>query len=249
MIKNTIFLILAIASISIAADNSIMYQNNRSDWISVVIGVVIPALLLFIFGAVIYARLKSKMRKKEEIKHVPSEGEVVEHGLRATPALQKYEQDLSVPDEEIWEIDELDSSLEEIVLNALKNATQLREDNRIREYFVAISKIIRQYVGAIFDIEAGESRKIADATTGEILESLPQNLTESTVDHVGEILRICDMVKFAQYKPSNADLDQIDQLAVEFIENQIDEIADDSEDFEQDELEDFLKRANPVERF
>lgn len=233
MIKDTIFLILAIATVSIAADNSIMPQNSRWDWISVIIGVVIPALILFIFGAVIYARLRNKMRKKEEI--------TVEHGLRATPTSQKYEQDLSIPDEEIWEIDELDSSLEEIALNALKNATQLREDNRIREYFVAISKIIRQYVGAIFDI------KIADATTGEILETLPQNLTKSTVDHVGEILRTCDMVKFARYKPSNADLDQIDQLAVEFIENQIDEIGDDSEDSEQDELEDFFERFRELQ--
>ena len=217
-IQYTIFLVIVIATISIADDNSNIHQNNGSDWIGVIIGVIIPALTLLAISVLIYAWLKRR-RKNEE---------TVEHKLKATSTARRYEQDLSIPDKELWEIDELeDSTLEEVSLNALEDATQLREANRIREYYAAISKIIRRYVETIFDI------RTADCTTGEILENLPQNLTKSTVDRVGEILRICDIVEFAQYRPSNADLDHIYQLAVEFIENQIREFSDNDENSNQ----------------
>jgi len=211
LIQYTIFLIIAIATISMAADSSNIPSNGGSDWVDVVIGVIIPALVLIILVAGIYTWWKRKKRQHRE--------KNAEHELRlrteppSTP--RGHEQDLSMPDEALWRVDETVGTLEEASLNALMNATHLRENNKIREYYIAISKIIKQYVGAKFDI------KVADYTTGEILEALPQSLTETTIDHVGEILRSCDIVEFAQYRPSNADLDHIYQLAVEFIENQI----------------------------
>lgn len=229
LIQYTIFLIIAIATISMAADNSNMPSNGDSDWVGVVIGVIIPALVSIILVAGIYTWWKRKKHQHGE--------KNAEHGLRtilrteppSTP--RGHEQDLSMPDESLWRVDETVGTLEESSLNALMNATHLRENNKIREYYVAISKIIKQYVGAKFDI------KVADYTTGEILEALPQSLTETTIDHVGEILRSCDIIEFAQYRPSNADLDHIYQLAVEFIENQIEVVNEDENPEDDDELD------------
>jgi len=246
VIQYTTFLIVAIATISIAEDNNI--PRDSSDWIGVIIGVIIPALVFLLLGAVIYAWLKKKRRQDGET--------TVDHGLRVTSTSQDYEQNLSIPslrsrtgtDEDLWEVDESANTLEEVSLNVLMNATHLREANKIREYYAAISKIIRRYVGTKFDI------KVADSTTGEILENLPQSLTESTVDHVGEILRICDIVEFSQYRPSNADLDHIYQLAVEFIENQIkiDESANseitESENSGHNELDEIYEQLRKLQQ-
>ena len=237
VIQYTIFLIFAIVTISIAADNSSIPKDS-SDWIGVIFWVIIPSLILLFLCAKIYAWWKQKRRKDGESR--------VEHGLRATSTSRRHERNLSI--EELWEADESANTLEEISLNALANATHLREANKIREYYTAISSIIKRYVGVKFDI------KVANSTTGEILKNLPQNLTESTIDHVGEILRICDLVEFARYRSSNADLDHIYQLASEFIETQIetaepeDSEITESEDSAPNELDEIYEQIRKLQQ-
>lgn len=240
IIQYTFFLIVTVTTFSMAEDNSSIPQDNNSDWIGVIIGVIVPALILVFLGAIIYAKWNQKRKQDEE--------PVGEHGLRATSTSKRLERNSSIPDEELWEVDESVSTLEEISLNALQNATRLYEANKIREYYAAISSIIKRYVGAKFNIKA------SNATTGEILENLPQNLTESTIDHVGEILRICDIVEFAQYRPSNDDLEHIHQLAVEFIENQIEIVESEnsevteSEDSEPNELDEIYEQFRKLQK-
>ena len=55
----------------------------------------------------------------------------------------------------------------------------------------------------------------------KILSALPNGLTDSVTDHVGEILRSCDMIQFSKHRPSRSDQDRIYQTAREFLESQI----------------------------
>lgn len=237
IIRYTIFISAFVANISMADDNNSITQDNSSGWFGVIIGVILPALLLIILIAIIYIKLNQKRKKDEQTSE--------EHGLRVTSTSRRNEQDLSISNEELWESDESANTLEEITLNALHNATQLYEANKIRTYYAAISSIIKRYVGAKFSV------KVADSTTGEILDNLPQELTESTIDHVGEILRICDLVEFSQYKPSRNEAEQIYQLSFEFIESQR-EIAEsednESRNSETDELDEIYEQFKKMQK-
>ena len=121
------------------------------------------------------------------------------------------------------------STLESITLTHLEEMQSLRESDRIQEYYEAIATIIKQYVGEKYQI------KVLDATTGQILSALPDGLTDSVTDHVGEILLSCDMVQFSRHRPSRSELDRIYQTAREFIESQIVVAPVEMTDFEADE--------------
>ena len=92
-------------------------------------------------------------------------------------------------------------TLESISLNDLEQIRSLREERRIREYYDAIAMIVKRYISEKYQI------KVLDATTGEILQSLP--------------LRTCDMIQFSRHRPSRSEIDGIYQTAKEFFENQI----------------------------
>jgi len=128
-------------------------------------------------------------------------------------------------------------SLEEMALDEIKNA-RCREIGQISEYCVAISWAIKKYVGEKYHI------KIVGASTSQILDSLPQELTDSAFDYVGEILRTCDMIGMSQHRPSRGELDHIYQIATTFIQRQIQ--PDDTEEAKMDELD---ERAEPPEWF
>lgn len=106
-------------------------------------------------------------------------------------------------------------TLESISLNDLEQIRQLRAERRIREYYDAIAMIVKRYVSEKYQI------KILDMTTGQILQSLPHDLTDTIVDHVGEILRTCDMIQFSRHRPSRSEIDGIYQTTQEFFESQI----------------------------
>ena len=128
-------------------------------------------------------------------------------------------------------------SLEEMALDEIKNARR-REIGQISEYCVAISWAIKKYVGEKYHI------KIVGASTSQILDSLPQELTDSAFDYVGEILRTCDMIGMSQHRPSRGELDHIYQIATTFIQRQIQ--PDDTEEAKMDELD---ERVEPPEWF
>ena len=102
-----------------------------------------------------------------------------------------------------------------ISLKELEQVVSLRKGESIREYYDKVSMIVKRYVEEKYQI------KTLDATTGQILESLPHDLTDTVVDHVGEILRTCDMIHFSRHRPSRADIDNIYRTAKEFLESQI----------------------------
>ena len=120
------------------------------------------------------------------------------------------------------------NTLESISLNDLEQVLSLREGGRIQEYYGSIAMIIKRYVGEKYQI------KILDATTGQILSALPDDLTDTVVDHVGEILRMCDMIHFSRYRPSRSELDRIYQTAKEFVENHITVTAVEAADVEDE---------------
>jgi hypothetical protein len=117
-------------------------------------------------------------------------------------------------------------TLESIALTELDEVQSLRESNRIHEYYEAIAIIIKQYVGEKYQI------KSLDATTGQILSALPNGLTDSVTDHVGEILRSCDMVHFSRHRTSRSEQNRIYQTAREFFENQITAAPAETDEFE-----------------
>lgn len=103
-------------------------------------------------------------------------------------------------------------TLEGAAVNALEQALRLRNEGNIPQYYESIAMTTKRYISEKYQI------KIVD--TGQILASLPHDLTDSVADHVGEILRTCDMVQFARHRPSRSDLNRIHQTAKEFFERQ-----------------------------
>ena len=103
-------------------------------------------------------------------------------------------------------------TLESAALKALEQALRLRNEGNIPQYYESIAMTTKRYISEKYQI------KIVD--TGQILACLPHDLTDSVADHVGEILRTCDMVQFARHRPSRSDLNRIHQTAKEFFESQ-----------------------------
>ena len=207
-----------------AESNNFDSNNGNPGIFGAIIGVVIPALLIIAIGAGIYVWLRRNKPSltglfprrqtsknwdispptytSSEPSPVSSRGNV--HPNRPNP--------LAESDRHL-EHDEY--TLESIALTDLEGVLSLRESNRIQEYYEAIAMIIKQYVGEKYQI------KSLDATTGQILSALPNGLTDSVTDHVGEILLSCDMVSFSRHRPSRSEQDRIYQTAREFIESQI----------------------------
>jgi len=129
-------------------------------------------------------------------------------------------------------------SLEEMALDEIKNARPFRERGQISEYCVAISWSIKKYVGEKYHI------KIVGASTSQILDSLPKELTDSAFDYVGEILRTCDMIGMSQHRPSRGELDHIYQIATTFIQRQIQ-----PDDTEEEKMDGPDERVEPPEWF
>lgn len=80
-------------------------------------------------------------------------------------------------------------------LERLKNSGLLKE-GRVKEFYIALSDIIRKYLGAIYSFEA------MDKTTAEIYQSLKHKIAnKKALIAVKEFFEECDLVKFAKYRP------------------------------------------------
>lgn len=207
-----------------AASNDLNNNSGNPGIFGAILGVVVPALLVIFIGGSIYVwlrRNKSSLTGLFPRRQTPKNWDIspptytasapssVEH--RRIPRPNRPDP-LTEPDRQL-ERDEY--TLESIALADLEGVLFLRESNRIREYYEAISIIIKQYVGEKYQI------KSLDTTTGQILSALPNGLTDSVTDHVGEILLSCDMVQFSRHRPSRSEPDRIYQTAREFLESQI----------------------------
>lgn len=221
-----------------AASDDFNSNSGNPGIFGAILGVVVPALLVIFIGGGIYVWLRRNRPSLTGLfprRQTPKSWDIspptytasapssVEH--RRTPRRNR-------PDP-LTELDrqlERDAyTLESIALADLEGVLSLRESNRIQEYYEAIAIIIKQYVGEKYQI------KSLDATTGHILSALPNSLTDSITDHVGEILLSCDMVHFSRHRPSRSELDRIYQTAREFLESQIVVAPTEADEFEAEE--------------
>ena len=207
-----------------AASDDFNSNSGNPGIFGAILGVVVPALLVIGIGCVIYVwlrRNKSSLSGLFPRRQTPKNWDISPPTYTASAPSHMFPHN-TVPSNNLDPLTEsnrqLESdeyTLESIALADLERTLSLRESNRIQEYYEAIAIIIKQYVGEKYQI------KSLDATTGQILSALPNGLTDSVTDHVGEILLSCDMVQFSRHRPSRSELDRIYQTAREFLESQI----------------------------
>ena len=126
-------------------------------------------------------------------------------------------------------------SPEALSLRELKQISSYHSHKDSHEYYNKISSIVKRYVEQKYGI------KTLDATTGEILGLLPDDLTNSVADHVGEILRTCDMIHLSGGRPSRSDVEDIYRTTKEFFERQMDVSSDRNSADDEDNLEELTK--------
>lgn len=207
-----------------AASTDSSSNDGNLGFLGAILGVVLPTLLIIAIGGGIYVRFRrnkpsftNSLPRRSTPKNwdispptsiSSSPASVPPHGTiqfdRTRPLME--------PDSPL-EHDE--QTIESLALRDLAQVLSLRKSNRIQEYYEAIAIIIKRYIAERYQI------KSLDATTGQILSALPNGLTDSVTDHVGEILLSCDMIQFSRHRPSRSEQDRIYQTAREFIESQI----------------------------
>ncbi|MBN2091133.1 hypothetical protein JW964_16080 [candidate division KSB1 bacterium] len=96
-------------------------------------------------------------------------------------------------------------------LNELLNSNWLAE-GRVKEFYIEISNIIRHYIEGRYFIEALEM------TTSQLVRNLEEaKIEKENIDLINNFLSACDLVKFAKYIPSDAETQQVIELAREII--------------------------------
>ena len=221
-----------------AASNDLNSNSGNPGIFGAILGVVVPALLVIALGGCIYVWLRRNkpslttlFPRRRTLKtwdiSPPTYTSASPSSISPRGTVRPDSPDLLTEPDRQLERDEY--ALESIALVDLERVLPLRESNRIQEYYEAIAIIIKQYVGEKYQI------KSLDTTTGQILSALPNGLTDSVTDHVGEILLSCDMVQFSRHRPSRSELDRIYQTAREFLESQIVGVSIEADEFEVEE--------------
>ena len=207
-----------------AASNDFNSNDGNLGILGAVLAVVVPALLVIGIGGGIYVWLRRKkllLSNPFPRRRTPKKWNISPPTYTApsrSPAPPRGAARSNRPDSSAGSYTPLEhneQTLESIALTDLEGVLSLRESNRIQEYYEAIAIIIKQYVGEKYQIKG------LDTTTGQILSALPSGLTDSVTDHVGEILRSCDMVHFSRHRTSRSEQDRIYQTAREFLESQM----------------------------
>lgn len=208
--------------------------STVSHLIGALVFVLLPALILFCIGVVLFNLLKKRRARKSFLSE-----ENLEELLMSQESLSETPQE----EDEESEDDELDmQTLEGMALKELGRAQKFRNAGRIAEYYAAISLTIRQYLGERYGIKA------IDASTSQILEHLPDGLTDTIFDQVGEILRTCDMMSLRRHRPSRSELDRIYNVALNFIQSQAELFGEEDDDEEEifdedlDDIREMLRR-------
>ena len=223
-----------------AASNDLNSNNSSSGIFGAIIGVVVPALLIIAIGGAIYIwlrRNRSFLTRSFPRRRAHKNWDMSPSAHTSPPLSPMSSHDTSRihrPDplpEQDRQLERDAYTLESIALTDLAEVLSLRESNRTQEYYEAIAIIIKQYVGEKYQI------KSLDATTGQILSALPNGLTDSVTDHVGEILLSCDMVHFSRHRPSRSEQDRIYQTAREFLEGQIVVDTVETDELEEEDAE------------
>ena len=221
-----------------AASNDFSSNDGNPGIFGAILGVVVPTLLIIAIGGGIYVWLR---RNKPSLtglfprQRTPKSWDISPPTYTSSAPSSASPRSTARPNrpdpltEQDRPLERDEYTLESIALTDLEGVRTLRESNRIQEYYEAIAMTIKQYVGEKYQI------KSVDATTGQILSALPNGLTDSVTDHVGEILRSCDMIQFSKHRPSRSDQDRIYQTAQEFLESQIVVAPIETDEFEEEE--------------
>ena len=211
--------------------------THSSGLLSAIVWVVVWMVVFAAIGAGIYAWFgKRRSKFTGSLRHafrdnIPSGVPSIPLGSVTTP--RRVAARLEPQQEQTTSLDIQRDTPEALSLRELKQAASLRSSDEIYEYYDEISAIVKRYVEQKYHI------KTLDATTGEILGSLPHDLTDPALDHVGEILRTCDMIHLSRHRPSQSDLDNIYRTTEEFFESQIKQ--PESEDESEDDLAELTK--------
>jgi hypothetical protein len=102
----------------------------------------------------------------------------------------------------------------ETALEELEAArSQLINSGDVKEYFVGVSDCIRRYIERVFSLKAPEM------TSEEFLNSLRDSakLTITHKDLLKGFMNACDLVKFAKYKPTGEETENLHATAVNFV--------------------------------
>jgi hypothetical protein len=102
----------------------------------------------------------------------------------------------------------------ELALEKLEKARTLMREDDPTPYAITVSETIRTYLGQRF--HSPSDRR----TTEEFLRQMQQDTTTPLAEHaerLGAFLRACDLVKFARYQPTMAELEEVQQRAVNFV--------------------------------
>jgi hypothetical protein len=102
----------------------------------------------------------------------------------------------------------------EQALEKLERARALMREDDPAPYAVAVSETIRTYLGQRF--HSPSDRR----TTEEFLRQMQQDTATPLAEHadlLGAFLRACDLVKFARYQPTLAELEEVQQRALNFV--------------------------------
>ncbi len=202
-----------------AAGNDLNSTDGDLGILGAIFAVVVPTLLIIGIGVAIYRRKKPSFSNPVLRRRTPKNWNISPPPTYTSPSPSPSSPraaarpNRSAPLTEQSEHDA--STLESIALTDLAQVQSLRESNRIPEYYEAIAIIIKQYVGEKYQI------KSLDAPTGQILSALPNGLTDSVTDHVGEILRLCDMAHFSRHRASRSEQNHIYRTTQEFLESQM----------------------------
>jgi hypothetical protein len=102
----------------------------------------------------------------------------------------------------------------ELALEQLEKARALLREDQPIPYAVLVSETIRSYLGQRFHTPS--TRR----TTEEFLRQMEADRTTPLADHrdlLRGFLQSCDLVKFARYQPTMAELEQVQQRATTFL--------------------------------
>ncbi|MDE0187040.1 MAG: hypothetical protein OXP71_16485 [Candidatus Poribacteria bacterium] len=223
MIPTTLAILLSITLPMLAStgfSQSVTLDENQAsffDLVITVVSIIIPALLVVGVVLCTYALLR---RNRSNLPRLFRRHESTEDNQNLndrmplmTPRANVNRSEIKPAEEVIpLETETHSITLEGAALNALEQALRLRDEGNIPQYYESIAMTTKRYISEKYQIKIGD--------TGQILAGLPHDLTDSVADHVGEILRTCDMVQFARHRPSRSDLNRIHQTAKEFFESQ-----------------------------
>jgi hypothetical protein len=90
----------------------------------------------------------------------------------------------------------------QLALDALARIerSSLLERGQVKEYHIAVSEVLRIYIGGQFQVPALEM------TTMDVMPGLEESgIPAGVLDGFGDFLHRCDLVKFAKYRPESDD--------------------------------------------